>query len=147
MYCHVFLVKVIVRGGCFCCPADGRGFTGVEPCVLALGLRGDKTVLGESVLGGGAAVLGGTIISPVTLLRTGGLPDGRPTRSFCSVGLISSSDKPMNDVSPPRARRRAFSCLDCTDRKCCNSSCHLISSRPASFERVGNVPTDLDRLI
>ena len=42
----------------------------------------------------------------------------------------------MKDVvSVPRAWRRAFSCLTWTVRKCCKSSCHLMSSRP-SLERV-----------
>ena len=38
-------------------------------------------------------------------------------------------------ISVPRACRRAFSCFICTARKCCSSSCHLMSSR-ASLERV-----------
>lgn len=138
-----FLVKLIVRlPFCPCCVIAAAGF--VAPLgPRALGFNGDSTGPRESGPGpGGDVVL--TDISPVTFLLIPGrlLVVGRPTRSLWSLCLSNSGKLEKDVMSVPRACLRDFSCLDWTERKCCKSSCHLISSR-TSFERLDRGPTVL----
>jgi len=70
---------------------------------------------------------------------------GMPGRSGAAAG--TDEDVPgrvllISSAAEPSASRRAFSCFDCTARKCESSSDHLISSR-ASLERVDSAETVL----
>lgn len=139
-----FLVRLIVRllfGACCAITAPGvKGVAPLEP--RALGFNGERTGPRESGPVGDDVAL--TDISPVTFLRIAGRPftGGRPTRSLWSLCLSNSGKLEKDVMSVPSACRRAFSCFDCTERKCCSSSCHLISSR-TSFDRVDMGPTVL----
>lgn len=84
-------------------------------------------------------------MSPVTFRRICGLTVvDRPTLSPGSLCRSKSDNSTNDEMSPPSACRRAFSCLDCTERKYWSSSCHLISSRPTILERDDKAPpTDL----
>ena len=118
---------------CFVCGAEVVvKFKGADVppfCVgvtRALGFNGDKAPL----LPGMETGLSG--ISPVTRLRTDGALTGRLALSALgSIGFSNSMKSDCVVASVPKASRRAFSCLDCTNRKCERSSCHLISSRPS----------------
>lgn len=149
VYVLPFLVKLI-DGRCFCacCVNAAIALFAALPCpTRARGLRGDSTLprangdVGPDCTGVAFAAAALTVISPVTLRRIRGLPPGRPMRSVGSLGRSTSEKKGESDsdVSAPMACRLAFSCFDCTARKCCNSSCHLISSRPI-LDRVFKPP-------
>lgn len=138
----------VVRCFCICCaiPAlTDPTCAGAPP--LALGFKGDNAPL---LLGTALGFIGS---SPVTLLRRGVRPTvtGRPALSppepaggppAKSPALSPSEKSEYGVVSVPRACLLAFSCLAWTDRKCCRSSCHLISSLPI-FDLVDRGPTDL----
>ena len=99
------------------------------------GLRGDKTLLvgipDEDPGGGGKSTV------PVTRLLIGGRAGGGALSVRSAVsGNPSSGKLIMGELSVPWPRRLDFSCFIWTERKCCNNSCHLMSSRPPSFDRV-----------
>lgn len=97
--------------------------------LLALGLRGDRTVPPGRV--GGPSL--------VALRRIcGRAPPGLEVEVdplplvAVMLGVVAVNDR-IDDASPPapaRPSRRDFSCFAWRDRKCDRSSDHLISSRP-----------------
>ena len=98
---------------------------------LALGLRGERTGMGETALPPEGMEILGT--SPVVRRRTCGRPGGAPDEYPPSKG----------PGSPPIPTLRAFSCLIWTVRKCDSSSCHLISSLAPILDRDERAATDV----
>jgi len=144
LYFHQGFLLTLNDRGCFelgaCVWVDGglcsvEGNSTLGP--LALGFNGDRTFRGGIETGSGGTS------PPVTFRRKGGREaedPGRPTPVSAGFSVVAANPE-KGVVSAPNACRRAFSCLDWTDRKWRSSSCHLISSRP-SLDRVERGPAD-----
>lgn len=113
-------------------------------CCWTFGLRGDSPSIPPLTPPVPVPVLGGGTSLPVTFLLIPGrvgLAVGplAVAVAFAPPFALFSGRKPATKEPPskppprPNDARRAFSCLAWTCRKCENSSCHLISSRPGAF--------------